>query len=241
MSFSEVPTVLFATPTYGPIHRRVYESHLAAIGGIAKDGIVAIPKAVVVTGKMGLASASNEITRVALAMNATYVFWTEMDMILSGSTIRTLIKRAEKYKLDVVSGVYFLRGSGQPCLFRRNRMPGHSEYAHTPLTSFPKNSLFPLEGCPGVGCVLFRTSVFKKIQEPWWDDQEGKHGQDIYFYTKLNEAGVRVWVDSSVIVGQIDDDEPKEWTEKDFVVWQRENLSRGFLQDTTGAISLEGE
>jgi hypothetical protein len=238
MSSSKVPTVIFACPTYGPIHRRVYESHLAAVGGLAKEGIIVTPKSVVVTGKMGLASASNEIVRAALALKPDYVFWTEMDMVLNGDTIRTLLKHAIQYDLDVLAGIYPLRGSGQPCLYRRNNIKGHSRFAHTPLTNFPENAIFPLEGCPGVGCVLFKTSVFEKVAEPWWDDQEGKCGQDIYFYTMLNEAGVKVWVDSSVIVQQIDDDEPRLWTREDMHKWQIENLPRGFIQDMTGAISL---
>lgn len=242
MSSSKLPTLMFCTPTYGPVHRRVYESHLAAIGGLAKEGVIVEPKSVVVTGKMGLAAASNEIVRAAIALKPDYVFWTEMDMLLTGSTIRTLLKHAIKYDLDVLSGVYFLRGNGQPCLFRRNNMPGYSEYSHTPLTSFPENSIFQLEGTPGVGCVLFKTSVFEKIEEPWWDDQEGKCGQDIYFYTKLHKAGVKVWVDTSVIVDQQDEDEPRIWTKEDFKKWQADNLHRGFLQDGTNAIKLdEGE
>jgi hypothetical protein len=236
----KLPTLAFVTPTYGPIHRRVYESHLAAVGSLAKNGIICEPKSIIVTGKMGLASASNEIVRGLLATKPDYAMWVEQDMILPANSIVNLLEHAMKYDLDVLSGVYFLRGSGQPCLFRKLKT-GANKYAHAQVTTFPKNSIFELKGTPGVGCVLFKTSIFEKLQEPWWDDQEGACGQDIYFYTHLLEAGVKVWVDSSVICDQIDDDEPKVWSTKDYDEWLKTHGGGGFIHSFGNCISLEGE
>lgn len=228
-------------PVYGPIHRLVYESHMAAMGALAKQGIVVEPKFVVVSNKMGLAGASNKITESVMDLKPDYIFWTEMDMILPSHTVTTLLKHATEHNLDVLSGIYFLRGNGQPCLYKKVVEGSAFKYAHTPMLTFPKDALFEV-GCPGVGCVLFKTEVFNKIEAPYWDDKEGECGQDMYFYTNLRNAGVKVYADSTVICGQIDDDVPRLWDEKDYEVWLRSNEgeNHGYIQgDTKDVISIK--
>lgn len=227
-----VPTLMFACPTYGPIHGKVYASHLTAIGSLAKEGYVVKPHIVAVTRKMGLAAASNEITKVAIASNVDYIFWTEMDMLLPHYAITRLLKHAIQYDLDGVSGVYFLRGSSEPCLYVP--LPESwidNPFAHSRLTTFPENSLFKI-GCPGVGCALFKREVFEKLTYPYWADKPGEqgHGTDIYFYTKMREAGMQMWADSSVICGQIDDDEPTEYNVDTYMKWlHSDQIKGGFI------------
>jgi len=233
------PSLAWVMPVYGNIHRLVYESHMAAMGSLAKNGVVAVPRFVCVTNKMGLAAASNAIVRAVLEMGVDYVFWTEMDMLLPSFGPITLLEHAIKYDIDVLSGVYFLRGNGQPCLYKKV-LDVPNPYAHTPMLTFPDHSIFEV-GCPGVGCVLFKTSIFNKLKEPWWDDQEGQCGQDMYFYTKLREAGVKVYADSSVICGQIDEDEPRIWGEDDYKEWLKGSGTRssGFINSVNTKVRLE--
>lgn len=224
-----VPTLMFACPTYGPIHGRVYASHITAIGALAKDGYFVKPHIVTVTRKMGLAAASNEMVRIAIASKVDYIFWTEMDMVLPSDAITTLLKHAIKYNLDGVSGVYFLRGTSEPCLYLP--MPHNwteNPYAHTRLSTFPKNALFPI-GCPGVGCALFKRETFEKLDYPYWEDKSGPkgHGTDIYFYTKMREKGLQMWADSSVICDQIDEDEPTVYNLESYEKWLHSEKSIG--------------
>lgn len=232
-------TLAWVMPVYGSIHRLVYESHMSAMGSLAKDGIVVIPKFVVVSNKMSLASASNAITSACIQNKPDYVFWTEMDMVLPSHAVTNLLKHAIDHNLEVVSGVYFLRGNGQPCLYKKVVEDTKYPYAHTPMITFPEKALFEV-GCPGVGCVLFKTSVFEKLQEPYWDDQEGKCGQDMYFYTKLREAGVKVYADSTVICDQIDEDVPRLWGKKDYKEWliANEGENHGFIHSTDNCIPI---
>lgn len=229
----KLPTLAWVMPVYGEIHRLVYESHMAAMGSLAKEGIVCTPKFVCVTNKMGLATASNMITDQILDLKPDYVFWTEMDMILPGHAVTTLLKHILKYDLKVLSGVYFLRGSGEPCLYRRIIGNKEHKYAHTRLATFPKNTIFPV-GVPGVGCVMFKREIFEGLKKPIWDDQEGECGQDMFFYTNLADAGIQVYADSSVICEQIDTDEPQMWGEKQYNEWLKlvkdNGGGYGFLQ-----------
>lgn len=225
----DVPTLMFACPTYGPIHGRAYASHITAIGSLAKNGYVVKPHIVCVTRKMGLAAASNEMVKVAIASNVDYIFWTEQDMILPHDAITKLLAHAIKYNLDGVSGVYFLRGTSEPCLYVP--IPENwtdNKYAHSRLSTFPVNSLFPI-GCPGVGCALFKRETFEKLEYPYWQDKAGQggHGTDIYFYTKMREAGMQMWADSSVICDQIDEDEPTVYNLDSYQKWLHSDQSKG--------------
>lgn len=237
----KTPTIMFACPVYGALHRKVYQSHLAAIGALAKNGMVAQPISVVVSGKMGLASAENQMVEAAMQVKPDYVFWTEMDMVIPSDAIVKLVQHSQQYNLDVVSGVYFLRGSGEPCLYiPMEKSWTDTKFAHGRLTTFPENSLFKV-GCAGMGCILTKTSVFEKLSYPYFDDQEGKHGTDIYFATMLREAGVQVWADSSVICEQIDDDEPQVWGRTEYDMWLiKEGGKGGFIwSNDRDAIKLD--
>ena len=66
----------------------------------------------------------------------------------------------------------------------------------------PENELFTID-CPGMGCVLLNTDVFRKVPYPWFDLKEGKYGQDIYFWSKAKDNGIKVGVDSSIQCGHL--------------------------------------
>lgn len=234
------PTVMFVCPMYGlGLHRRVYESHLSAIGHLAKSG-AAIPLYTGVSNKTNLATAENTFVRAALTVNPQpdYIFWTEQDMVIPANSITHLINTAEENGLDIVSGVYFLRGTAQPCLYTKDFESDKKGYGHAQMITFPKRSLFEVSCC-GMGCVLMRTEIFNTLRGNtpventiWFDDQEGKHGTDIFFYTNAIRAGFKVWADSRLLVDQIDEDEPKVWGYKDYKQWLKKTPQRsGFINN----------
>ena len=160
----------------------------AAIGGVGA------------TDRLYTHSAENRLVEEVLMGDCTHLFLTEMDMILPK---HTLIALAELNK-PVVSGVYFLRnGKGQPCLYKKVVSLTENPYAHSPVRLFPKTHPFQVD-CPGLGCVLIHRSVFERLAYPWFDLAEGKFGSDMYFYTKVREAGIEVWAHPGVACNQID-------------------------------------
>ena len=197
-------------PAYGPIFPQVYSSHLTAIAYASRhltmDRLGTIPM-VGATDRMYLHSAANLCVEEALKLNLTHTFWTEADMILPKDVILKLLALDK----DIAAGVYFLRGgSGQPCLYKRTPLETkENPYLHTPITVYDERGPFRVD-CPGMGCALIKTEVFRKIERPWFDlkaNDEGKrngYGQDLYFYTKVRWAGFEVWVDPGVICDQID-------------------------------------
>lgn len=223
---------MWAMPCYGPIDPDVYQSHMVAMGSCTKLGIKVFPKMVGITDKMGLASASNHLVECALQLGVDYVFWTEMDMDVPVDAIPKLYDRHK----EIVGGLYFLReseGNEQPCAYMASpENVATSEYSHMPVGLLKNDQLYKVH-CIGMGCVLFKTSVFKKIEKPWFQTLEGKCGQDIYFYTKLRQAGVPVYLDTSVHADQ--------WSKKQRIGFDqyKKLLETGELQRTGFVLGAE--
>jgi hypothetical protein len=156
-------------------------------------------------------TAENTTVREFLKTDATHLFMTEMDMVLPIDIIPGLLA----LDAPVASGLYFLRGgNGQPCLYVKTPLcPPTNPYPHTPVSLFPLDTPFKLGtrgGCPGLGCVLIRREVFEAIEEPWFDLKERNnktmegYGSDLYFFTKVRDAGFEVWVDPRMRAGHMD-------------------------------------
>ncbi len=199
--------VAWSMPIYGPVPSQVYQSHLAvaayASRHLAVHDLGGMPF-VGTTDKMYLHSASNLLVEQFLMSDCTHLFWTEMDMMMPFWTIPVLLAHDK----PIISGVYFLRkGDGQSCLYMKGDVPVTTGiHSLVPVSIFPEDSVFKVH-CPGMGCVLFKREVFEKIEPPWFDLKEGYdrvrktktgYGQDVFFYSKVANAGLDVWVDSSV-------------------------------------------
>lgn len=196
--------VLWGMTGYGPLpYMPVYTSHLRAIAWASRyltvelDGEIAGAGA---TDRTYTHSAENKLAEELLQTDATHLFMTEMDMILPKHTIPALLELGK----PVVSGVYFLRGgNGQPCLYKKVITPPENPYVHTPVSVFPHQGPFRID-CPGLGCVLIERQVFERMPRPWFDLSAEKYGSDMYFYTKVKQAGIEVWAHPGVFCDQID-------------------------------------
>jgi hypothetical protein len=150
-------------------------------------------------------SADNQLVRDFLAdESATHMLHLESDMIIPDNTIELLLSVGK----PVVSGLYFLRnGEGQPCLYRKVvSVKGGNPYMQSPVTLFPRDRPFRLDGCCGLGCVLIERRVFEQLEAPWFDLSDGRqgYGSDMFFYKKVRDAGLEVWVQPLVCCAQID-------------------------------------
>ena len=189
---------------YGPIFTPVYTSHLsAAVSAAHHFKVENLGKVGSVDGtdRMYTHSAENNIVQNFLDIpDATHLFMTESDMILPTDTLI----RLAAHDYDAVCGLYFLRGGdGQPCLYKKVITTRDNPWVHTPVSLFPTNELFPVD-CPGLGCVLFKRSVFETLDYPWFDLKEGKYGSDMYFYTNFKKAGLTLMCDPAVRCDQIE-------------------------------------
>lgn len=191
------PKLAICTTNYGPIESNVYQNHMSVAANASR--VFDIPY-IGCTDKTYTHTASNMLAVASAEMCCDYIMWLENDMILPFDAITRLYESMKKENKLICSGLYFLRGDGtRPCLF--NRMP-NEKYKFSPVLLFPENSTFQID-CPGMGCVLMNTDVFRKIDFPYFDLKESVYGQDIYFYSKVKDNGIDVLVDSSVACGHM--------------------------------------
>ena len=185
------PTLAFVAPHYGPVDTQVHKNHLAVIANASRTFDV---KFVGISDKMYLHNACNSLAKEALMNTVDYVMWVEMDMLLPFDTVTRLYNNQK----DICAGLYFLRGAAfMPCMWMYATDSGKDRFKVTPVCLFPENELIKVDN-PGMGCVLYKTDIFRKLKEPFFDMQEGKFGQDVYFYRMVKDAGIEVWVDTSV-------------------------------------------
>lgn len=199
--------VVFASTSYLHIWSQAVETWLRAITFgdryLRENGLGKVC-GVGITARQYTHSAENQLVRDFLAdAQATHLFLTESDMLLPDQCLEKLLEVQQ----PIVSGVYFLRnGNGQPCLYKRAIGLKGNPYGMSPLTLFPTDKPWRLDGCPGLGCVLIERRVFAAMADPWFQLKDGPdgHGSDLYFYTHVRQAGFPVWVQPAVLCGQVD-------------------------------------
>ena len=141
-----------------------------------------------------------------------YIFSCEEDNILQPDTLLRLYESIEGKvngkKYDAISGLYFTKGeAGAPMIFG-NPMSMPRDFV--PQKPVP-DQIVEANGL-GMGCCLFRASMFKKIEKPWFKSQQevipGKGtqccSQDLYLFNKAGLAGFRMAVDCRVRCGHYD-------------------------------------
>lgn len=251
--------IAFGATAYGPLWAPAVTTWLRVIGVTARQfAIQQIGKigGAGVTDRTYTANAENQLVEDMFETEATHLFMTEMDMLLPDDTILKLLALDK----DMASGIYFLRsgiqpGRGQPCLYKRaagtewrKRLAARDNgaYLHSPISLFPKNDPFPVD-CAGLGCVLIKRKVFEALEKPWFDvksatgEKHTGYGSDMYFYAHARAKGFELWVDPTVVCGQID----YYVTDMEDYNWQLENnpsfASRGYIVGTGGNGLLHDE
>lgn len=205
----------FTSTAYGPLWAPACASWLRAVavgsrhftvtpmGELGAEGITGKVGAAGITDRAYTHQAENGLVEDFLSdKTLTHLFMTEMDMILPSDILQKLVALDK----PIASGIYFLRnGRGQPCLFQKVLTSRDNPYVFSPVSAFPTDQPFRVDH-PGLGCVLFKREVFEHPQMPypWFDLAAKKFGSDMYFYTKVKDAGIEVWADPSVMCDQID-------------------------------------
>lgn len=145
------------------------------------------------------AKARNIIIEQALANNCTHVFLMDDDMTPPVDTVTRLLAHDK----DVVTGLYLMRSYPHfPVIFDQVFDNGFNKHLY--LKDEVKG-LIEITNC-GLGCVLIKCEVFKKLQKPYvrlgevvkdgWSD-------DIGFFNRVKEAGFKLYCDTEVRVGHM--------------------------------------
>lgn len=127
----------------------------------------------------------------AKEMKSDYVLWLDSDMVFPSTTALRLLN----HKKDIVG-----------CNYMKRSLPLKT-VAYTDVTDWdswvpltPQDDLVKVEGV-GMGCLLMKTSVFKKLEKPYFEfvykkDTKDWYGEDFNLLEKLRNQGHDVFIDT---------------------------------------------
>lgn len=162
----------------------------------------------VVAGKR-IDIARNEIVEQALRAGAEKILFLDSDVLFPPNTFQQLISRQQNNGHKIVSGVYWSKSNPTfPLIFH--------EAGRGSFLDWKVGDYFDTWAI-GMGLVLIDTSVFRAIPEPWYEIDYGLHvdaetgamgsssmTEDLPFCNKCAQAGIKVWVDTSIQAGHFD-------------------------------------
>ncbi len=147
-----------------------------------------------------IAMARNNLCEAAIAQNFDHLFFLDDDHEFAPGTLTRLLED----DLDIVSGLYLMRKwPFTPVAFASWKNEANQEA--WPLV--PKAGVAGLYEvvAVGAGCLLIKTDALRRIGPPWFTllspVNHDKISEDFNFCVKAAAAGVKIVVDTDVIVG----------------------------------------
>lgn len=145
------------------------------------------------------AKSRNVIVEQALANDCTHILFLDDDMTPSADILNRLLK----HNKDIVTALYLKRDYPHfPVAFDRKFDNGFNKHLYLDKAI---DGLIEVTNC-GLGCVLIKIEVFKKMERPWvrlgeliadgWCD-------DIGFFNRAREAGFKIYCDTEARVGHM--------------------------------------
>ena len=154
--------------------------------------------------------ARNQLALKAIDEGYDYVLWLDSDMVFASDTLTRLLDDAEKYKVDYVAGLAFWRHKPtNPVIYKRvlwgQNKDGTIEHGAEIWKDYPKDKFFEIGGS-GMGCVLVRTSVIRKVAETFKCspfEPMPFMSEDLSFCWRLARLGFPMYCDSRIKVGHV--------------------------------------
>lgn len=164
----------------GIMHSRTFEAIWRNLEGRRGDWEL------VASHGLPIPEAQNAVTEKAIAFGPSWIWFVEEDMLPEPGTLSRMLEAGSRS--DVVTVDYKLDNGSKAISFR----DGILDYG-------------------GMGCLLVKTRIFDKIRKPWFDTLAFNGmggslpfrlrygGQDVFFFKRLTEAGVKVEVIESTV------------------------------------------
>lgn len=211
-SYKDLSTVI-VTPTRG--QRSLCPRFVSAVMGLMRPMNQKCYGPIFMSG-MEVGDAFNAAIELILANHELskfkYLLTLEDDNIPSPDALLKLYDGIKNF--DAVGALYWTKGEcGQPMIY--------GNPAEQPLNFIPQQPIPDvLQQCNGLGMgfTLFRMSVFKKLEKPWFVtkqsfDSKGVqcYTQDLYAFERMARAGMKVACDTRVRVGHLDVEQDQVW------------------------------
>ncbi len=165
------------------------------------DGVSMMPP--IVRYDNSVAKARNTIATEALKHDLDFVFWLDDDMLFGADVLVQLLAKPEDIIIGLTLSRCLIDGNSFRPIWSELDMTLQHEWIPVKEIKTGPNGLMPLVSGTGGG-VLTRMGIFKLMEPPWWTIGEvvaDMFWEDVVFYRKMRNAGVRVWGDPSVRFG----------------------------------------
>ena len=148
----------------------------------------------------------NNIVQSALDMGATRLLMCDTDQIYHPKTVTRLLS----HNLPVVGAVVHRRYPPFDSLMMRKvkitEGPLEGIVSYVPIEDYEDNRLYEVDAT-GTGCNMYDMDIFRKIPYPWFEcgtNPDGSPiGEDFMFCQKLQYAGYKIFVDTSIPAAHI--------------------------------------
>lgn len=154
-------------------------------------------------GRMFTPLAREQLAEKAIGAGADYLFMIDDDMLAPANLFELLWR----HNVDIVSPLAFTRNPPHLAVLY-DLSEGWDPIMHRAfvdtrwIKSWPRNKLVECDAT-GFGAVLIKTSVLKKMPQPWFMCSSAT-GEDVWFcHRAKKEAKAHVFMDTSVEIGHL--------------------------------------
>lgn len=162
------------------------------------------------------------IITFAVNAKADYLFMVDDDMLFKPD----LFEQLYRHHVDIVAPLAFTRNPPHLAVLYQAEKGWDpiekKEYFNFEwIKNYPRNKLVECDAV-GFGAVLINLKIIPRMQRPFFMCSSGT-GEDIYFCLKAKEAGAKVFMDTSVILGHlgaplvIDQETSEKFNEPEFL------------------------
>ena len=152
--------------------------------------------------------ARNHMARRAVDEGFDRLLWLDSDMSFEPDLMERLSARLDEGR-DFVSGLYFTRKAPvRPVVYQECGYYQKDDGAAFPVAvwydDYPRDTIFEV-AATGFGGVMMTTECVKKVADKFglpFAPMLG-FGEDLSFCGRATQAGVKMWVDSTIKLGQV--------------------------------------
>ena len=145
-----------------------------------------------------IADARNSLVAQALHEGASYLMMADTDQVYPQDALTKLLS----HKVDICGVRVHSRWFPYAPVFYRGTV---GKYQFIPNEEMYSGKLVEIDAT-GTGCLLLNMEIFDRLEPPWFKfsmNREKPVGEDIYFCHKAREAGIKIYVDTSIEVGHL--------------------------------------
>lgn len=145
------------------------------------------------------AQARNTIIEEAIKQECTHILFIDDDMATPTDTLIRLLAHDK----DIVSGLYLSRSFPHfPVAFDMAFENGYNKFIYLEPDV---DGLVEITNC-GLGCVLIKTEIFKKLEKPYvrlGEIEKDGWCDDVGFFNRCRAAGIKLYLDTTVRIGHM--------------------------------------